>query len=238
MKGRRDMIVRRPANERGRTKIGWLDSWHSFSFGDYYDPAHVEFRSLRVLNDDRVAAGQGFGMHPHRDMEIITYMVSSALEHKDSLGTGSVIRPGEVQRMSAGTGIRHSEFNPSPSEPAHLLQIWLTPERRGLTPGYEQKAFPDVERRNRWRLVASRDGRDGSVTIHQDAAMYVTSLDAGKEVTHSLPRGRHAWLQVIRGTVSLNGESLQAGDGAAVSNESSLNVAATDGSQLVLFDLA
>ena len=232
------MIVRRPANERGRTKIGWLDSWHSFSFGDYYDPAHVDFRSLRVLNDDRVAAGQGFGMHPHRDMEIITYMVSGALEHKDSLGTGSVIRPGEVQRMSAGTGIRHSEFNPSPTEPAHLLQIWFTPERRGLTPAYEQKAFPDAERRNRWRLVASRDGRDGSVTIHQDAAMYVTSLDAGKEVTHSLPRGRHAWLQVIRGTVSLNGESLQAGDGAAVSNESSLNVAAKEGSQLVLFDLA
>jgi quercetin 2,3-dioxygenase len=232
------MIVRRPANERGRTKIGWLDSWHSFSFGDYYDPAHMEFRSLRVLNDDRIAAGQGFGMHPHRDMEIITYLVSGALEHKDSLGTGSVIRPGEVQRMSAGTGIRHSEFNPSPTTPAHLLQIWLMPERRGLTPGYEQKAFPEGERHNRWRLVASRDGRDGSVTIHQDAAMYVTNLDAGKDVTHALPAGRHAWLQVVRGTVALNGEALKAGDGAAASNETALAVRATEGAELVLFDLA
>ena len=232
------MIVRRPAGERGRTQIGWLDSWHSFSFGDYYDPAHVEFRSLRVLNDDRVAAGQGFGMHPHRDMEIITYMVSGALEHKDSLGTGSVIRPGEVQRMSAGTGIRHSEFNPSPTEPAHLLQIWLTPERRGLTPGYEQKAFPDAERRNRWRLVASRDGRDGSVTMHQDAAMYVTTLDAGNKVTRSLDRGRHGWLQVVRGAVTLNGQPLQAGDGAAVSDESELTVTASEQAEIVLFDLA
>jgi len=232
------MIVRRPANERGRTKIGWLDSSHSFSFGDYYDPTHVDFRSLRVLNDDRVAAGQGFGMHPHRDMEIITYMLSGALEHKDSLGTGSVIRPGEVQRMSAGTGIRHSEFNPSPTDPAHLLQIWFTPERRGLEPGYEQKAFPEGERRNRWRLVASRDGRDGSVTIHQDAAMYVTSLDAGKTVTHELGRGRHGWLQVARGAVTLNGQLLQTGDGAAVSNESGLNVSATEAAELVLFDLA
>lgn len=232
------MIVRRPANERGRTKIGWLDSWHSFSFGDYYDPAHVEFRSLRVLNDDRIAAGQGFGMHPHRDMEIITYMVSGALEHKDSLGTGSVIRPGEVQRMSAGTGIRHSEFNPSPTMPAHLLQIWLMPERHGLTPGYEQKAFPEAERHNRWRLVASRDGRDGSVTVHQDVAMYVTILDAGKEVSHTLSRGRHAWLQVARGAVTLNGETLKTGDGAAVSDESALSVTATEGSELVLFDLA
>jgi len=232
------MIVRRPANERGRTKIGWLDSWHSFSFGDYYDPAHVEFRSLRVLNDDRVAAGQGFGMHPHRDMEIITYMVSGALEHKDSLGTGSVIRPGEVQRMSAGTGIRHSEFNPSPTTPAHLLQIWLMPERHGLTPGYEQKAFPEGERHNRWRLVASPDGRDGSVTIHQDAAMYVMNLDAGKEVTHTLPPGRHAWLQVVRGTVALNGESLKVGDGAAVSKETALAVTANEPAELVLFDLA
>jgi redox-sensitive bicupin YhaK (pirin superfamily) len=232
------MIVRRPANERGRTKIGWLDSWHSFSFGDYFDPAHVEFRSLRVLNDDKVAAGQGFGMHPHRDMEIITYMVSGALEHKDSLGTGSVIRPGEVQRMSAGTGIRHSEFNPSQTEPAHLLQIWLMPEQRGLTPGYEQKAFPESERRNRWRLVASRDGREGSVTIHQDAAMYVTSLEAGEDATHTLPRGRYAWLQVVRGGVTLNGQPLQSGDGAAVSNESALTVTAQDEAELVLFDLA
>src|SRR5436309_6185661 len=219
MKGRCDMIVRRPANERGRTKIGWLDSWHSFSFGDYYDPAHVEFRSLRVLNDDWVAGGQGFGMHPHRDMEIITYMVSGALEHKDSLGTGSVIRPGEVQRMSAGTGIRHSEFNPSPTEPAHLLQIWLTPERRGLTPGYEQKAFPEAERRGRWRLVASPDGRDGSVTIHQDAELYVTLLEPGESATHELRPGRYAWGQVARGAVTVNGKPLAEGDGAAASEE-------------------
>jgi len=232
------MIVRRPANERGRTKIGWLDSWHSFSFGDYYDPAHVEFRSLRVLNDDRIAAGQGFGMHPHRDMEIITYMVSGALEHKDSLGTGSVIRPGEVQRMSAGTGIRHSEFNPSPTTPAHLLQIWLMPEQHGLTPSYEQKAFPEEERHNRWRLVASRDGRDGSVIIHQDAAMYVTNLDAGEEVNHSLSRGRHAWLQIVRGRVTLNEEPLKTGDGAAVSDETALAVTANEPAELVLFDLA
>jgi redox-sensitive bicupin YhaK (pirin superfamily) len=232
------MIVRRPANERGRTKIGWLDSWHSFSFGDYYDPAHVEFRSLRVLNDDRIAAGQGFGMHPHRDMEIITYMVSGALEHKDSLGTGSVIRPGEVQRMSAGTGIRHSEFNPSPTTPAHLLQIWLMPEQHGLTPSYEQKEFPEGERHNRWRLVASRDGRDGSVIIHQDAAMYVTNLDAGEEVNHSLSRGRHAWLQIVRGRVTLNGEPLKTGDGAAVSDETALAVTANEPAELVLFDLA
>jgi redox-sensitive bicupin YhaK (pirin superfamily) len=232
------MIVRRPANERGRTQIGWLDSWHSFSFGDYYDPAHVDFRSLRVLNDDRVAAGQGFGMHPHRDMEIITYMLSGALEHKDSLGTGSVIRPGEVQRMSAGTGIRHSEFNPSPTEPAHLLQIWFTPERRGLEPGYEQKAFPEGERSNRWRLVASPDGRDGSVTIHQDAAMYVTSLNAGKTATHELGRDRYGWLQVARGAVTLNGQPLQTGDGAAASDESALTVSATEPAEVVLFDLA
>src|SRR5438552_4029780 len=232
------MIVRQPAGERGRTQIGWLDSWHSFAFGDYYDPAHVDFRSLRVLNDDRVAGGQGFGMHPHRDMEIITYMLSGALEHKDSLGTGSVIRPGEVQRMTAGTGIRHSEFNPSPTEPVHLLQIWLVPERRGLTPGYEQKAFPETERRNRWRLVASRDGRDGSVTVHQDAAMYVTNLDSGRTATYELPPGRQAWLQVARGAVTLNGQKLGSGDGAAVSNESVLTVTAVDEAEVVLFDLA
>src|SRR5205809_7896778 len=192
------MIQIRRAGERGHANHGWLDTYHTFSFSDYYDPKFMGFRSLRVINEDWVQPGYGFPTHPHRDMEIITYVLEGSLEHKDSMGTGSVIRPGEVQKMSAGTGVRHSEFNPSPTEPAHLLQIWLTPERRGLTPGYEQKAFPEGERRNRWRLVASRDGRDGSVTIHQDAAMYVTSLDAGKEVTHSLPPGRHAWLQVIR----------------------------------------
>src|SRR5262245_32286979 len=173
-------LVKRPAAARGQTELGWLDSRHSFSFGDYFDPDNMGFRSLRVINDDQVAPGQGFGMHPHRDMEIVTYVLSGALEHRDSLGTGEVIRPGEVQRMTAGTGIRHSEFNPSPTEPVHLLQIWLLPERRGLEPSYEQKAFPESERRNRWRLVASPDGRDGSVTIRQDAAMSVTTLDPGK----------------------------------------------------------
>src|SRR5436190_521504 len=199
------MIGVRLAEDRGRTAIDWLDSRHSFSFNDYYDPRHMGFRSLRVINDDRVAPAAGFGAHPHRDMEIITYVLSGALEHRDSLGSGEVLRPGEVQRMTAGTGIRHSEFNPSETEPVHLLQIWLLPERTGLTPGYEQKAYPEAERRGRWRLVASPDGRDGSVTVHQDAAMSVTILDAGQTVMYELARGRHAWVQVARGAVTLNG---------------------------------
>ena len=232
------MIRIRPANERGRTAIDWLDSWHSFSFGDYYDPTNLGFRSLRVINDDQVAPGAGFGMHPHRDMEIITYVVNGALEHRDSLGTGEVLRPGEVQRMTAGTGIRHSEFNPSPTEPVHLLQIWLLPERRGLTPGYEQKPFPEAQRRGRWRLVASRDGRDGSVTIHQDADVYATLLEPGESVRHELRPGRHAWVQVARGAVTLNGRPLRAGDGAAVSDEAALTVAATEPAELLLFDMA
>src|SRR3954454_18528772 len=174
------MITIRKASERGHTDFRWLDSWHTFSFGDYMDSDHMGFHSLRVINDDKVAAGGGFPTHPHRDMEIITYVLSGALEHKDSLGTGEVLRPGEVQRMTAGTGIRHSEFNPSPTEPVHLLQIWLTPDRRGLTPSYEQTAFPEAERRGRWRLVASNDGRDGSVTIHQDADVYATLLEPGE----------------------------------------------------------
>src|SRR4051812_11487282 len=171
------MIVLRPAAARGQTRLSWLDSRHTFSFGDYYDPAHESFRSLRVLNDDKIAPGAGFGTHPHRDFEIISYVVAGALEHKDSLGTGSVVRPGDVQRMTAGTGILHSEFNPSVAEPTHLLQIWLTPERRGMTPGYEQKAFPEAERRGRWRLLASPDGRDGSVTVRQDAELWGTLLE-------------------------------------------------------------
>jgi hypothetical protein len=232
------MIRIRPANERGRTALEWLDSRHSFSFGDYYDPDNMGFRSLRVINDDQVAPGQGFGMHPHRDMEIITYVVNGALEHRDSLGTGEVLRPGEVQRMTAGTGIRHSEFNPSPTEPVHLLQIWLMPERRGLTPGYEQKAFPESERRGRWRLVASRDGRDGSVMMHQDADLSVTQLEPGETVTHELRPGRHAWVQVARGAATLNGRPLKAGDGAAVSEEKALTVAATEPAEVLLFDLA
>ena len=232
------MITIRKASERGHTDFRWLDSWHTFSFGDYMDYDHVGFHSLRVINDDRVAPGGGFPTHPHRDMEIITYMVSGALEHKDSLGTGSVIRPGEVQRMSAGTGIRHSEFNPSPTEPAHLLQIWLTPERRGLTPGYEQKAFPEAERRNRWRLVASRDGRDGSVSFHTDAGLYVAALGPGQKVTHTLAPGRAAWVQVATGSVTLNGKKLTAGDGAAVENETALELVGVEEGETLLFDLA
>jgi redox-sensitive bicupin YhaK (pirin superfamily) len=232
------MITIRPANERGRTALDWLDSRHSFSFGDYYDPAHMGFRSLRVINDDQIAPGAGFGTHPHRDMEIISYVVSGALEHRDSLGSGEVLRPGEVQRMTAGTGVLHSEFNPSPAEPTHLLQIWLLPEQRGLTPGYEQKAYPDAERRGRWRLVASHDGRDGSVTIHQDAELYATLLGPGDEATHTLRPGRHAWVQVARGAVTVNGRPLRAGDGASVSGEAALAVTATEPAEVLLFDLA
>jgi redox-sensitive bicupin YhaK (pirin superfamily) len=232
------MITVRPAAERGQTKLDWLDSWHSFSFGDYYDPDHSQFRSLRVLNDDKVAPSGGFGMHPHRDFEIVTYVVSGALEHKDSLGTGAVVRPGEVQRMTAGTGVLHSEFNPSATEPVHLLQIWLTPERRGLTPGYEQKAFPEADRRGQWRLVASHDGREGSVTIHQDAEVYATLLAPGESASHSLRPGRFGWVQVARGAVTLNGRPLETGDAAAVSEESALKVIATESAELLLFDLA
>ena len=205
------MIRVRSADERGQTALDWLDSRHSFSFNDYYDPAHMGFRTLRVINDDKVAPAAGFGRHPHRDMEILTYVIRGALEHRDSLGSGEVLRPGEVQRMTAGTGIAHSEFNPSPTEPVHLLQIWLLPERRGLTPGYEQKPFPEAERRGRWRLVASRDGRDGSVTIHQDADVYATLLEPGESVRHELRPGRHAWVQVARGSAALNGRPLGAG---------------------------
>jgi len=232
------MITIRPADARGATRLGWLDSRHTFSFGDYYDPAQESFRSLRVLNDDQIAPGGGFGMHPHRDFEIITYVVSGAVEHRDSLGTGSVVRPGEVQRMSAGTGIRHSEFNPSDSEPLHLLQIWLTPERRGLTPSYEQKAFPAEERQGRWRLLAARDGADGAVTIHQDVALFGALLNPGQTIQHALEPDRHAWLQVARGAVILNGQPLAAGDGAAISNEPALTVSATQPSELLLFELA
>src|SRR2546429_3082179 len=200
------MLQRRPAQERGHGRHGWLDTHYTFSFADYYDPAHMGFRALRVLNEDRVQPGRGFGMHGHQDMEILTYVLEGQLEHKDSLGTGEVLRPGEVQRMSAGTGIRHSEFNPSATEPVHLHQIWLLPERRGLTPGYEQKAYPEAERRDRWRLVASRDGRDGSVTIHQDAELYVTLLEPGEAVRPDLRPGRPAWGQVARGAVAVDGQ--------------------------------
>jgi redox-sensitive bicupin YhaK (pirin superfamily) len=232
------MITIRPAKERGRTAIDWLDSWHSFSFGDYYDPDHMGFRSLRVINDDRVAPGSGFGMHPHRDMEIVTYVLDGSLQHRDSLGTGSVIRPGEVQRMSAGTGILHSEYNPSPTEAVRLLQIWLLPERRGLKPGYEQRDFPAAQRQGRLRLVASPDGRDESVTIHQDADIHAALLGPGDRVAHRLRPGRHAWLQVARGSVTLNGKPLREGDGAAVSDEPGVEIAAEGPGEVLLFDLA
>ena len=232
------MITIRPRDQRGRTALDWLDSAHTFSFGDYYDPAHMGFRALRVINDDRVDAGKGFGMHPHRDMEILTYVLSGALEHRDSLGTGSVIRPGEVQRMTAGTGILHSEHNPSRSEPVHLLQIWLLPERRGLPPSYEQKAFPRSKQTGKLRLVAARDGREGAVSIHQDVDVFACHLDQGEQARRDLPKGRHAWVQVARGAVTLNGKELQAGDGAALSDEPAVELAAQEPSEVLLFDLA
>jgi redox-sensitive bicupin YhaK (pirin superfamily) len=242
------MITIRRADERGHAEHGWLDSHHTFSFADYYDPAHMGFRSLRVINEDWVQAGKGFPTHPHSDMEIVTYVLDGALEHKDSMGTGSVIRPGEVQRMTAGTGVTHSEHNASRTEPVHLLQIWILPERRRLQPGYEQKAFPESERRGRLRLIASRDGAEGSVTINQDARLYGTLLGDGERVTHALAPGRHAWLQVARGGVRVNGTSLAAGDGAAISDERTLELvgqAARDASgdaegraEVLLFDLA
>jgi redox-sensitive bicupin YhaK (pirin superfamily) len=232
------MITLRPGAARGRTALGWLDSAHTFSFGDYWDRQHMGFRSLRVINEDHVAPGTGFGTHPHRDMEILTWVLSGALEHRDSLGTGSVIGPGEIQRMTAGTGILHSEYNPSADEPVHLLQIWLLPERKGLTPGYDQRAFPEEGRRGRLQLLASRDGRDGAVTIHQDADLFATELAAGQAVTHTLRPGRSAWVQVTRGVATLNGKALRAGDGAAVRDEPALRLEAREGAGLLLFDLA
>jgi quercetin 2,3-dioxygenase len=232
------MIRVRKASERGHFDHGWLDTYHTFSFARYYDPRHMGFRALRVINDDRVAPGRGFGAHPHEDMEIVTYVLDGALAHRDSLGTGSTIRPGELQRMTAGTGIVHSEFNPSESEPVHLYQIWLMPEREGLEPSYEQRAFPEEERHNGLRLVASPEGRDGSLTIRQDARLYLGSLDGSREVRHEVSPGRHAWLQVLRGGVGLNGLSLSGGDGAAISDESSLAITADGPSEVLLFDLA
>jgi redox-sensitive bicupin YhaK (pirin superfamily) len=231
------MIKVRPAEKRGRSHFRWLDSRHTFSFADYYDPAQMGFGALRVINDDRVTAGSGFGTHPHRDMEIISYVVDGALEHKDSMCHGSVIRPGEVQRMSAGSGVRHSEFNPSGTDALRFLQIWIVPEHRGLAPSYEQRAFPDAERRGAWRLVASRDGRDGSVTVHQDVNLYATLLEPGQQIAHTLEDGRGAWLQVVRGGVKLYDRTLAEGDGVAVENEAELSVTAAVASELLLFDL-
>jgi redox-sensitive bicupin YhaK (pirin superfamily) len=232
------MATVRSANERGVSNLGWLDSRHSFSFADHYDPERLGFRALRVINDDRVEPARGFGSHSHRDMEIITYVLSGELGHKDSLGNGSVIRPGDVQRMSAGTGVVHSEMNPSRSEPVHFLQIWIVPDRPGHPPGYEQKAFPKVALRGKLRLVASSDGREGSVSIHQDASVYAGLLEPGERVSHEPRAGRHAWVHVARGSVELNGKTLREGDGAAVSDEPRLDLTAKDSAEVLLFDLA
>ncbi len=232
------MIQIRKAADRGHADHGWLDTYHTFSFAGYQDPAHTHFRALRVMNEDVVAPGQGFGTHPHRDMEIVTYVLSGALEHKDSMGNGEVLRPGEFQRMTAGTGITHSEFNPSPDEPVHLYQIWLFPESKGLEPSYEQKRFAEEERQNNLRLVASPDAAEGSLKIHQDARIYLATLDENHTVTHTLAPGRHAWVQVLRGAVQCNGESLQTSDGAAVSDAAELSLTATSQAEVMLFDLA
>ena len=231
------MIYVRKSSERGHLDHGWLDTYHTFSFDQYYDPRFMGFRSLRVINEDRVAAARGFPTHPHRDMEIITYILAGALAHRDSMGNGSTIRPGDVQRMSAGTGVRHSEANPSETEPVHLLQIWITPEARGIEPGYEQRRFADEEKRGRLRLVASRGGREGSVTIHQDADVYAALLEPSESATHELAAGRGAWLQVARGAVELNGQRLEQGDGAAVEDEKRLEIVGREAAEVLLFDL-
>jgi quercetin 2,3-dioxygenase len=234
------MLTIRPASERGHAQHGWLDSHHSFSFADYYDPKQMGFRALRVINEDRVAPAQGFGTHPHRDMEIISYVLDGGLAHRDSLGTGSVIRPGDVQRMSAGSGVAHSEFNASETDPVHFLQIWLIPAERGIAPSYEQKTFSDAEKRGRLRVVAAPDGRDGSVTIHTDAVLYAGLFEQGEAAELTVAAGRHAWVQVARGKVRLNGQELSAGDGAALSDTSKLSFegVGSDSAEVLVFDLA
>lgn len=232
------MIKIRHAEDRGRTRIAWLDGRHTFSFNRFYDPDYMGFRSLRVINDDVVAPGGGFPMHPHQDMEILTWILSGSLVHEDSTGARGEIRPGDVQRMSAGTGIYHSEANGSKTEPVRLLQIWLHPEREGLQPGYEDKHFPVAERRNQLRLIASPGSEDGAVKIHQDARVYATLLDEGAEVKHDLAADRHAWVQVATGAVTANGVALKQGDGAAISGEDALTLVAGEPSEVLLFDLA
>ena len=232
------MITVRKSADRGSFDHGWLDTKHTFSFASYHDPRHMAYRSLRVINEDVVAPGEGFGTPPHRDMEIITYVVSGQLEHRDSLGTGDVIRRGDVQAMSAGSGLTHSEFNPSPEEPVHLLQIWIMPAKRGATPTYDQKRFDDDSKRNRLAALASGNGHDGALRIGQDATMFATLLDSGKDLTHPLAPGRGAWVQVISGTVDVNGTTLAAGDGAAVEGEPEVRLASKADSELLLFDLA
>lgn len=232
------MIRFRDRMARGQSRTGWLDSRHTFSFASYHDPAEMGFRALRVINEDRVIPGAGFPPHGHRDMEILTYVLEGALEHKDSLGNGTVIRPGELQRMSAGTGIVHSEFNPSASEPVHFLQIWIIPDRVGLAPGYEQKAFPAEERRGRLRLVAAPDGQEGAITLHQDARLYLASLAAGERIAHAAQEQRGLWLQLARGIVALDGTEMREGDGAAITGQSGVEIEAETDAELLLFDLA
>ena len=230
------MIRIRKSSERGHFNHGWLDTYHTFSFADYYDPQNMGFRSLRVINEDRVAGGRGFGTHSHRDMEIVTYVLEGALAHRDSMGSQGVLRPGEVQRMSAGTGVMHSEVNGDENDPVHLLQIWILPERPGIEPSYEQTEFPAAERRGRLRIVASRDAREGSVKIHQDAAIFAGLVDGDEKVTHTFAPGRYGWLQVARGNVQVNGQKLAAGDGAAIENEREVTISG-EGAEILLFDL-
>jgi len=232
------MIAIRKADERGHFDFGWLNTYHTFSFDQYYDPKHMGFRSLRVINEDIVQPEHGFPTHGHRDMEIVTYILAGALEHRDSMGNGSIIQRGDVQRMSAGTGVRHSEANPSGDMPVHLLQIWILPEQQSLPPEYEEKKFSDDEKRNKLRLIVSPNGDDGSVRIHQDANIYASVLDEGQEVVHSLANGRSAWLQVAAGSVVLNDFALKQGDGAAVTQESNLRITANEPAEVLLFDLA
>lgn len=232
------MITLRKAEERGHANHGWLDSYHTFSFANYYDPKHMGFRSLRVINEDRVSPGAGFGTHGHRDMEIITYVLDGGLEHQDSIGNGSAIKPGEVQRMSAGTGILHSEFNHSEADSVHFLQIWILPEKNGLPPSYEQRKFEVAQNPGKLHLVAARDGREGAVTVHQDMELYAAVLEPNQQVSYSLKPQRHAWIQVARGAITLNGLPLNKGDGAAISEETDIAIAATTDAEVLLFDLA
>jgi len=232
------MIVVRPAGERGAANLGWLDSRHTFSFGHYYDPKHMGFGPLRVINEDRVQAGMGFGTHGHRDMEIISYVLDGELEHKDNMGNGSIIVPGDVQRMSAGRGVMHSEYNPSPERPVHFLQIWIQPNRQGLAPRYDQKAFPQSEKRGQLRLVGSPDGRAGSIVIHQDVELYDTLLVGGHCASHELKAGRKGWVQVVRGAVDVNGKAAGAGDGVAIEGERKLTITShADDTEILVFDL-
>jgi quercetin 2,3-dioxygenase len=234
------VITIRPSEQRGHANHGWLDTYYTFSFSDYYDPKHMGFRDLRVINEDRVSAGKGFGMHPHRDMEVLTYIIEGELSHRDSMGRGATIKQNDVQRMSAGTGVMHSEVNQSKA-PVHLLQIWLLPEAEGLKPSYEDRRFTAAEKLNQLRLIASHDGREGSTTINQDASVYASLLDSGKSLELALRRGRHAWVQLVRGELDINGTKLMTGDGAAITAESDLRLTSTSGNgqaEFLLFDLA